>query len=100
MCPASTGRFLLIGPPGKPSSSFFFFLTSRHWALWDGHEEREVRMQSDLENFSLGINGWMELWMKTKIGCSSLQKDPRDFFVCLWKNEVKRPAKGSRTPWH
>ena len=38
----------------------FFFLTPRHWALWDGHEEREVRMQSNLENFSLRINGLVE----------------------------------------
>ena len=39
---------------------FFFFLTPKHWALWDGHEEREVRMQSNLENFSLRINGLVE----------------------------------------
>jgi len=38
----------------------FFFLTPRHWALWDGHEEREVRMQNNLENFSLCISGLVE----------------------------------------
>lgn len=44
----------------------FFFLTPRHWVLWDGHEEREVRMQSNLENFSLRINGSVEPRMKTR----------------------------------
>ena len=50
----------LLDHQGSLLLLFFFFLTPRHWALWDGREEREVRMQSNLENFSLRINGLVE----------------------------------------